>query len=167
MIICSFCENPNREGELFCLECGNPLDGSVHIETRVFEEMKASQGKGSKKPLWGTTQFSKSATVILRLEASKESLTLTNREKYVIGRTDSQSGNYPDIDLTPYGGLDEGVSRVHALFQRTEDTLTLVDMNSSNGTYLNGQRMSPNQPRVLQDGDEVRFGKLVTRIFFK
>lgn len=167
MIICSFCGTGNREGEMFCLECGNPLDGSVHIETRVFEEMKANQGTGGKKPLWGTTKFTRSATVILRMESTKESLTLDTREKYVIGRVDVQSGNYPDIDLTPYGAIDEGVSRVHALFQRTEDTFTVVDMNSSNGTYLNGQRMMPNQPRVLQDGDEVRFGKLVTRIYFK
>lgn len=169
MIICSFCEHGNREGELFCEECGNPLEGSVHIETRVFDEMRSAQGAGGsgKKPLWGTTQYHRDSTVFLRIEASSEPLKLDPKEKYVVGRADSKSGNYPDIDLTPYGALDQGVSRVHATFQRTDNTLTLIDMNSSNGTYLNGQRMVPNQPRVLQDGDEVRFGKLSTRIYFK
>jgi pSer/pThr/pTyr-binding forkhead associated (FHA) protein len=169
MIICSFCETGNREGELFCVECGNPLEDSIHIETRRFEEMKSMQaaGAGTKKPLWGTAQFNRDSTVILRIESNNEPLLLDAKEKYVVGRSDSQSGNYPDIDLSPFGGLDQGVSRVHATFQRTDNTLTLIDMNSANGTYLNGQRMVPNQPRVLQDGDEVRFGKLSTRIYFK
>lgn len=154
---------------MFCQECGNPLDGSVHIETRRFEEMRAMQqgGGNARKPLWGTTQFNRNSSILLKVEATQEPLLLDAKDKYVVGRADSQSGNFPDIDLTPFGGVEEGVSRVHACFQRTEDALTIIDMNSSNGTYLNGQRMVPNQPRVLQDGDEVRFGKLVTRVYFK
>lgn len=167
MIICSYCQSGNREGELFCEECGNPLEGSPRIETRVFEEAQAAGGKTGKKPLWGTAQFNYDSTVILRVDAASEPLTLENKDKYVVGRTDTQSGNVPDVDLTPYGGLDQGVSRVHAMFQRTSNTLILTDMDSANGTYLNGQQMAPNQPRVLQDGDEVRFGKLSTRVFFK
>jgi len=42
-----------------------------------------------------------------------------------------------------------------------------LGVGSSNGTFLNGQRLVPNQPRVLRDGDEVRFGKLVAHIYFK
>jgi pSer/pThr/pTyr-binding forkhead associated (FHA) protein len=53
------------------------------------------------------------------------------------------------------------------VIRRGEDTLTLVDLGSTNGTHLNGQRLIPNQPRVLRDGDEVRLGKLVFHIFFK
>ena len=45
--------------------------------------------------------------------------------------------------------------------RRGEDTLTLVDLGSVNGTHLNGQRLVPNQPRVLRDGDEIRLGRLV------
>jgi pSer/pThr/pTyr-binding forkhead associated (FHA) protein len=59
------------------------------------------------------------------------------------------------------------VSRVHAAIERSEDTLTLIDMRSSNGTLLNGQKLVPDQPRVLRDGDEVRLGKLVAHIYFK
>ncbi|MEO0564900.1 MAG: FHA domain-containing protein, partial [Chloroflexota bacterium] len=61
---------------------------------------------------------------------------------------------------------EKGVSRVHAVIEREEDTLTIMDMGSSNGTYLNGQRLAQNQPRVIRDGDEIRFGKLTTRIYF-
>jgi pSer/pThr/pTyr-binding forkhead associated (FHA) protein len=69
--------------------------------------------------------------------------------------------------MGPFGGADQGVSRRHAEIRRGEDTLTLVDLGSTNGTHLNGQRLIPHQPRVLRDGDEIRMGKLVFHIFFK
>ncbi|PJF42703.1 MAG: hypothetical protein CUN55_09700 [Phototrophicales bacterium] len=166
MILCSFCNHGNLEGELFCVECGNPLDGSQHIETRKFEELQQQQTAGA-RPFWGTTQFSKTATVIIKIESAQQPLVLEENGRFTVGRVDIQTGNYPDIDLTPYGGIEQGVSRMHACFRRTDEALTIEDMNSANGTYLNGQRMVPNQPRVLQDGDEIRFGKLVTRIYFK
>jgi pSer/pThr/pTyr-binding forkhead associated (FHA) protein len=85
----------------------------------------------------------------------------------ILGRADSSSPRQPDIDLTPFGALEKGVSRMHAAIEKSDDVLTLVDMGSSNGTHLNGQRLRPDQPRVLRDGDEVRLGKLVAHIYFK
>ncbi|KAB2855894.1 MAG: FHA domain-containing protein, partial [Anaerolineae bacterium] len=38
---------------------------------------------------------------------------------------------------------------------------------SVNGTFLNGQRLIPRQARIVHDGDEMRFGKLALRIYFK
>jgi pSer/pThr/pTyr-binding forkhead associated (FHA) protein len=88
-------------------------------------------------------------------------------EKIVMGRSDNSSAQKPDLDLTPFGALEKGVSRLHAAIIRTEDTLTLIDMGSSNGTHLNGQRLIPDQPRILRDGDELRLGKLIAHIYFK
>jgi pSer/pThr/pTyr-binding forkhead associated (FHA) protein len=85
----------------------------------------------------------------------------------VLGRSDNTSTQKPDLDLTPYGALEKGVSRIHAAIERSEDTLTLIDMGSANGTHLNGQRLIPDQPRVLRDGDEIRLGKLVAHVYFK
>ncbi len=31
-------------------------------------------------------------------------------------------------------------------------------MKSTNGTYVNGQRIDPNAPRPLNEGDKIRFG---------
>ena len=36
----------------------------------------------------------------------------------------------------------------------------------TNGTFLNGQRLVPNQPRILRDGDEIRLGHLVLYVRF-
>jgi pSer/pThr/pTyr-binding forkhead associated (FHA) protein len=80
---------------------------------------------------------------------------------------DTSSTQRPDFDLTPFGALENGVSRMHATIERSEDTLTIMDMGSANGTHLNGQKLVPNQPRILRDGDEIRLGKLVAHIYFK
>jgi pSer/pThr/pTyr-binding forkhead associated (FHA) protein len=80
---------------------------------------------------------------------------------------DAKDDGNPDLDLAPFGAAEQGVSRRHAAMRRGEDTLTLVDFGSTNGTYLNGQRLIPNQPRVLRDGDEIRVARLVFHIFFK
>lgn len=165
MILCSYCSTPNREGELFCDECGNPLQGSPSVSTRKLTQIGASGPL--KRPFWGTTRFRSDASVVMRLADVAEPVALESKPKLMIGRQDPASNNFPDIDLTPYGAIDNGVSRVHACIQRSEDAITVIDLDSVNGTYLNGQRLIPNQPRVLQDGDEVRFGKLATRIYFQ
>jgi pSer/pThr/pTyr-binding forkhead associated (FHA) protein len=84
----------------------------------------------------------------------------------VIGRPDIESGDKVDIDLTPYGGRERGVSRRHAVLYRTVFTVSIVDLNSSNGTYLNGVRLVPHQPRLLREGDEVRLGNMRFHTYF-
>jgi pSer/pThr/pTyr-binding forkhead associated (FHA) protein len=121
----------------------------------------------SAKATWGTARFGQDAAIILHIRDATEPITLHPAEKIILGRLDSNSPQKPEIDLTPYGALEKGVSRLHAAIVRTEDTLTVVDMGSSNGTHLNGQRLIPDQPRVLRDGDELRLGKLVAHIYFK
>lgn len=54
---------------------------------------------------------------------------------------------------------DQEVSREHAQLRRGEEGWTLVDDDSRNGSYLNGQRVSGRHP--LRDGDVLRFGDTV------
>jgi pSer/pThr/pTyr-binding forkhead associated (FHA) protein len=52
---------------------------------------------------------------------------------------------------------DVSVSRHHAIFTRTASgRITLRDLNSLNGTYLNGGRV---EETTLHSGDEVQIGK--------
>ena len=104
---------------------------------------------------------------VVTVSVSMEPVTVSPSKRVVFGRSDNNSTVKPDVDFTPYGAVEKGVSRQHAALEVNEDTLMLLDVGSSNGTYLNGQRLLPNQPRVLRDGDEVRLGKLVAHIYFK
>ncbi|MDE7199919.1 MAG: FHA domain-containing protein [Lachnospiraceae bacterium] len=55
---------------------------------------------------------------------------------------------------------DDSVSRIHARFEKEGDTIRLVDMNSTNGTYKNGLRLQPQESVDIEPGDEIRFGNL-------
>ena len=57
---------------------------------------------------------------------------------------------------------DEKVSRKHALIHRQGDNeYWLVDLGSSNGSYLDGRRVA--QPMALHDGAVIRFGSSTLR----
>ena len=152
---------------MFCEECGRSLVGeavNITLPTRQLEEVA---NELSARATWGTARFSQESTVVIHIRDATDPIILAPSQRILLGRSDSSSSQKPDVDLTPYGALEKGVSRLHAAIERSEDTLTLVDMGSSNGTLLNGQKLVPDQPRVLRDGDEIRLGKLVAHIYFK
>jgi len=60
---------------------------------------------------------------------------------------------------------DDGVSRSHVRVRRNGDALTIEDMGSRNGTFLNGNRITA--PTLLRDGDKIHLGhRTVLRLTF-
>jgi pSer/pThr/pTyr-binding forkhead associated (FHA) protein len=57
----------------------------------------------------------------------------------------------------------DGVSRVHAVFERFGDTWCVRDLGSRNGTFVNGGRIVGE--RALHSGDEITLGRL--RLLFR
>ncbi|MEL6406309.1 MAG: FHA domain-containing protein [Chloroflexota bacterium] len=53
---------------------------------------------------------------------------------------------------------DPSVSRPHARLKKGDDHWLLIDLNSSNGTSVNGALLSANAPEPLKDGDKVELG---------
>jgi hypothetical protein len=84
----------------------------------------------------------------------------------VLGRRDSK-GQKPDVDLSLWSGFQSGVSRRHAEVRLHSDGhLYLYDLDSTNGTFLNGNRLEAGRAYRIQNGDEVRLGSLVMHIRF-
>jgi pSer/pThr/pTyr-binding forkhead associated (FHA) protein len=78
----------------------------------------------------------------------------------VVGRADALSGVAPDLDLDPYAGELAGLSRRHARVLQQEGRCWIEDLNSVNWTYLNHQRLTPDKPAPLNDGDLLRLGNV-------
>ncbi len=55
---------------------------------------------------------------------------------------------------------DQSLSRRHVKFSREGSRICMTDLNSTNGTFLNGLRLEPNTSEMLEPGDEIRLGKL-------
>lgn len=85
-------------------------------------------------------------------------------EGYVLGRTDENSDYKPDIDFTHAGARVNGVSRRHAALVRYQGVMHILDLQSVNGTYLNGKRLAANVPHLFRTGDELRLGTLELRL---
>ncbi|TVR22244.1 MAG: FHA domain-containing protein [Anaerolineaceae bacterium] len=166
MKLCPYCGHKNLEGVLFCEECGDNLSDALDstLPTRRFED---ALSEFSAKATWGSASVGQIRSVVIHFRNTDNPLVVELAERIVFGRADTSSTRQPDVDLTPYGALEKGVSRIHAAIERSDDVLTLVDVGSSNGTNLNGQRLAPDQPRVLRDGDEIHFGKLIAHFYFR
>lgn len=117
---------------------------------------------------WGTAHFSSRMNLLVYVRGVAEPFVFdaNSVEELVLGRYDSDTNTLPEIDLQPFGAADMGVSRRHAVIIRREGALNIMDAGSYNGTYLNGQRLVPNQPRILRDGDDLRLGHLVLHVKF-
>jgi pSer/pThr/pTyr-binding forkhead associated (FHA) protein len=53
---------------------------------------------------------------------------------------------------------DHMASRQHARLEQTPAGWQITDLGSSNGTFVNVQRLTPHQPRSLQPGDQIMVG---------
>ena len=90
--------------------------------------------------------------------ASGVRLAVEGSESLTVGRRDPVTGIQPSVDLT---GLDQerSVSRRHAKLERRGRRLYLVeDLGTTNGTFVNGERIAPGDPIEVRSGDLLRFG---------
>jgi hypothetical protein len=173
---CPNCGHTNRAGIVFCENCGASLIGKMPLDTKSLdsssEEERAEMGIDSSVladvKVQGVATFEEGASLRLELEGSPEPILFKPKTETIFGRRDPATGAMPDIDLTPFAGYRMGVSRRHAAIRRSDDqALDLWDLGSSNGTYLNGQRLSAHRPYRLHDGDELRLGQMMIRIYFQ
>jgi pSer/pThr/pTyr-binding forkhead associated (FHA) protein len=84
---------------------------------------------------------------------------LLSSDIVTIGRV-SKSANWPDAQVLL---TDRAISRPHACVQRDASGFNIVDLESANGTTVNGQRIS--EPHSLADGDVIGLGE--TRLVFR
>lgn len=165
MVQCPSCGNENKDGTQICVYCGSLIDLAERTSTRSLGDTDDTEGI----PKWGSARFNSRTNLIVGIEGEARTLLFDADEihELIMGRTDPQTGEEPEINLERYDGLEKGVSRRHAAIILKDGSLNVVDMGSANGTFLNGQKLVPNQPRVLRDGDDIRLGRLVLRVTFE
>lgn len=55
---------------------------------------------------------------------------------------------------------DVSISRMHCRFIGDGDRVAVVDLGSTNGTYRNGVRLKPREKTYIEEGDEIRIGRV-------
>lgn len=99
---------------------------------------------------------------ILGREAD-ENLTMPERgdaSAMADGNTPKRTTSNNHVDLTPFYAHHRGVSRRHALVRFANGKLSIIDLGSTNGTYINEVHLAPHKEYPLEDNDVLRLGFL-------
>ena len=59
---------------------------------------------------------------------------------------------------------DASISRLHACFKDQGKEIVLQDLDSTNGTYVNGRRLASGEVTVIRRSDEIQFGKIIVNV---
>ena len=163
MNICPYCQEHNLIGTLVCAYCHRSLSSFDPLPTRqMLEEPTAVN-----TPWHGNAVYDPDVRIILYVRGSAEPIVLPTQRCIRIGRAKEGSPTSPDLDLTRYHAFEKGVSAHHAVLERTAAELVLYDVGSKNGTYLNGQKLVPQLPTALRDGDQLQLGGLTIRLYLE
>ena len=85
----------------------------------------------------------------LQNDGNKEIIRI-NKDLFIIGR--SQSAD--KIIMTA------GISRIHMEFISIQNRIAARDLNSTNGTYINGRRIEPYALNFVNNGDRIRLANI-------
>ena len=89
----------------------------------------------------------------LTLVSSKDRRSIVmSKPEFLIGKNAAQV----DYVIT----ANNTISRIHCKLLRTDDGYAVMDMKSSNGTFLNGKRLAPEIPAKLHNGDSLRLSNV-------
>jgi hypothetical protein len=137
------------------------LQGRFDTHTLVDENTRVSQDF-----------FGASSILILQVRGTNQAFEVRPQQythDIVVGRGSAQSAMHPDIDLEAFEGTELGVSRLHISmrYDSEHNAIHIYDLGSSNGSYLNNQRLNPHEVRFLRDGDQLRLGRMVMQVKFK
>jgi hypothetical protein len=159
---CANCGHENLPGALECAECHAPLPA---IETvQVPDEILLLPSATTKVEV-ELPPFLKGHTLALYIAGEAQPIIIKDKEEIVLGRSiPDETG--PTVDLTRFNAHVMGVSRRHAAIRTDHETRTIIDLESSNGTWVNENRLTPSQPHPLKNGDQIRLGQLICFVYF-
>jgi len=164
VIKCPFCGAMQVPNTLFCSECGPYL---FNADTRSTDPLNTEelgwvgeQKPGSAAPI----KESRPRSILLEITETGREINVPLNQTILLGRIDPNSDVYPDVDLTIDGGANKGVSRRHAQILIRDREIVVEDLGSINGTFVNGDRLSPYLPVALNHGDQLQLGKLLIHV---
>lgn len=184
MILCPNCNHENMAGAAFCVDCGTMLLNTEMLTTqRIFQDGAPAETASAPPPApppgrpaeprraaagaRATPPVAADNWITLHLLDSGEMLPLADRNEFTLGRVSEGQPVMPDIDLGPYQAFTHGVSRLHAVIRRGVDDVMISDLESANGTFINGKRLPVNEERALTHGDVISLGSLKIQVLLK
>lgn len=175
MIVCPNCHHKELPGALFCSECGARLISLDYLTTQSIKKTNTDNLEDggvnvltedtSQEELLGKQSIT--ADLALYLLDAKQTLQMAGRNEYTLGRVADGQPILPDVDLSPFDAYAQGVSRLHAAIKINKNRVAIMDLGSSNGTRVNGQKIVPHVDYPINHNDQIALGKLRIQILIK
>ncbi|MFC1959551.1 FHA domain-containing protein [Chloroflexota bacterium] len=128
------------------------LESHQDVSARPVMEERADPKTGLLSPPW---------RLLMQIGGDNQTTVgLEVRDLITIGRSDPVADFQPDLDLAPYGGQENGVSRRHMIIAQNNKNLYVQDLGTTNGSRINGNQLDPNEHYRLRDGDELELGRI-------
>jgi hypothetical protein len=157
---CPVCKLANDSDATVCQYCKAPLnnDSSKKPPTTRRVEKPFELTEDLKEELTKTFPPPSSGLLLFLLNRT-EPIALCTEQEFVLGRGGALASK-PIFDLSDFDAYALGVSRSHAVIKALKDKYVLTDLNSANGTWLNGERLLPAKSHDLPSGGVIQLGRL-------
>src|SRR5579859_3399567 len=159
MVTCSICQYAdNPDDAVVCKNCGASLSTMRMViggkSTGLLPDLAELLEPGAIKQ--EAPRALKRPDIAIYVGDLDEPLIVSLTRDLVLGRFGGIENNTPaNIDLAPFGAMESGVSRKHALLRRLGPDVVVIDLESTNGTRLNGMPLKAHQPVTLRSGDRL------------
>lgn len=119
-------------------------------------------------PKWGEVRFRQQNELVLMAKGYSDKLILRVINSLILGRkADGNETDGADVDLNVFDAYARGVSKQHAVIEFDGRVLTIRDLDSRNGTFINMQAVAAKAHRVLRDNDVIHLGNLELLVHFQ
>lgn len=180
MAVCTHCGRESQGYERYCMSCGQPLNTGAASSAAAGGADGANDGRAGQRissetspeaavpapaepsgePVHTETAVAtalRSRLIVYRLataDGGSEDGPSTEVGEFILDGRDIAIGRAPSCDIVLEG--DQLASRRHALLRSHPDGFTVVDLGSSNGTYINDLEIR--EAVLLHEGDHVSIG---------
>jgi hypothetical protein len=96
---------------------------------------------------------------IVAMNAPKRVEYIVKKDHFLIGKPGAKV--HAEIDF------NRMISRVHCCVDREGDQFAVTDLGSTNGTFVNGDKLQPNQPKKVKDGDMLRLANSIFQVVIR
>lgn len=164
MSTCPRCSFNNPEQSLFCQSCELLLVDNVPKKRTVSTALL--DGAVLDTAVKATAVFDDTGIVCM-IGDETVAIPVSQKNKVYIGRDVTARLFASFIDLSPFGGRELGVSRIHAVIEKSLNGFyQLMDLGSMNGSRIDGNRLKPFKSYPLKDDMKISIGSFPIRLQF-
>lgn len=165
---CPICKNKNDRLALVCVHCGAALEEGFPgpTVTAMSPEALPTERPGFDASITVEDELIPADGIAVYVAGIDKRVAVSIDKELVFGRK-VQESNEPMLDLSELGGFQMGISRRHAKIRRAGKGYEIIDLSSTNGTWLNSERLTPEKPYPLANGAQVQMGRMRLYLFHR